>query len=40
MENVVICKAPEFDANIVIEHNIGESSLDKGILINTFNIWK
>ena len=36
MENVVICKAPEFDANVVIEYNIGENLLDKGVLIN---IW-
>ena len=34
MENVVICKAPEFDPNVVIKYNIGESLLDKGILIN------
>ena len=36
MGNVVICKAPEFDPNVVIEYNIGESLLDKGVLIN---IW-
>lgn len=41
MENAVICKAPEFDANIVIgyEHNIGECLYDKDFLINAFNMY-